>query len=391
MTEPIVADLAGHVLAPDGPLLRDHVRKPKRRSAHYMERYDRTTLFYDCVRLPDRGSYLFSAPRMLNLRRPFLDGLRIGGQKPQRVRRRVWLRCEQIEVTAPESAVTIDMGDGPVRIAARPSVAETFAGRRSLLAVNKNNALDWIEDWASFYARAHGADAVVLFDNGSTDYDAQDIADRLSRVSGIAQTAVFRAPYPYGPTDGAKPLEISPRFFQTGMLNIARREALSRAAGVLSVDIDEIARSTDGSRLFDMAARHPLGMVTIQGSWVYPEPGTAGAVGHGAHAWRRDPDRKCNRKWCLRPDGLMSRFGWAVHQIGGVAQNLFTNQNRVGLLHCFGTSTGWKAKRLELPAPLKHDPELAQFMTTEFPDRPERSRALSPEPPAPETFPAATS
>ncbi|MFV0244749.1 MAG: hypothetical protein ACK5IB_07000 [Qingshengfaniella sp.] len=362
-----VIPLAGLVLDPDGPLLRDHVRKPHRHTPHYLERYDRTTLFYDCVHLSERGSYLFTAPRFLNLWDPFRDGLRIGGTRPKRIRRRKWLRCEQIEVFAPEGEVSVEIGGTRHVIAARQGLAPGFAGTNALVSMNKNNALPWIRDWASYYARAHGANAAVLFDNGSTDYTVQDLADTLTEVPGIDRAVVFSAPYPYGPTDRSNKLEISPRFFQTSMLNIARRDPLARARAVLNVDIDEIARSHTGARIFDLAVQHRLGMATIQGSWVYPAPGTDGAADHADHIWRRVPDRKCNRKWCLRPGGVMDRFGWAVHQIGGILQNLFTDQDEVGLLHCHATSTGWKAKRLNLPTPLDRDPDLADFMAKAFP------------------------
>lgn len=362
-----VTPLAGFTLDPDGPILRDHVRKPDRWSEHYLERFDRTTLFYDCVRLEDRGSYVFTAPRFLNLWKPFRDGLRIDGQKPRRIKRRKWLRCEQVEVFGPKGEMTLHFAGADHVLEPRDSLQTDFAGKNALVAVNKNNALEWIRDWAAFYARAHGANAVTLFDNGSTQYTPQDIADTLGNVEGIDSIAIFSAPYPYGPTDRANKLEVSPRFFQSGMLNIARRDALAQARAVLSVDIDEIARSAGGTSVFDLAVKHPLGMVTIQGSWVYPSPDTTGAVPHGAHVWRRVPDRKCNRKWCMRPGGAMDGFGWAVHQIGGVLQNLFTEQKDVGLLHCHGTSTGWKSKRLSLPEELEKDPELVAFMATYFP------------------------
>jgi len=113
-----VAAVCGRVLPADGELLRDHVRPPARRSEHYLARYDRTTLYYDCVYLPERGTYLFTAPRLLNLWRPFRSGLAVAGAPVRRVRRRTWLRCEQVEVAAAPGALTLDLGTGPEPVAA---------------------------------------------------------------------------------------------------------------------------------------------------------------------------------------------------------------------------------------------------------------------------------
>ena len=364
--------LDGRILPADGALLRDHVRPEARRSDHYLERYDRTTLWYDCVYLADRGSYLFTAPRFLNLWAPFRRGLAIDGRPVRRLRRRTWLRCEQVEVTAPRGTLSLDLGDGRVPVPARDATGAGFAGLNCLVAVNKNNALDWIADWAGYHARAHGAEGVVLFDNGSTAYAPEAIAERLATVPGLARAVVFRAPYPYGPGDRSLRHEVSPRFFQTAMLNLARRDPLSRARAVLSIDIDEVIlppAAAVGGSVFDAACRHWLGLVTIQGSWVHPAADTGGPVGQGAHHWREDPDRATNQKWAIRPGGPMDRFGWGVHRVDEVFQNLLTRQDRFRLLHCRGTSTGWKARRFDAPAKLVRDPDLAAFMAANFPDR----------------------
>ena len=65
----------------------------------------------------------------------------------------------------------------------------------------------------------------------------------------------------------------------------------------------------------------------------------------------------------------MDRFGWGVHRVDEVFQNLLTRQDRFRLLHCRGTSTGWKARRFDAPAKLVRDPDLAAFMEANFPDR----------------------
>ena len=62
----------------------------------------------------------------------------------------------------------------------------------------------------------------------------------------------------------------------------------------------------------------------------------------------------------------MDRFGWAVHRVDEVFQSLLTQQTDFGLLHCRGTSTGWKAKRFDLPKNLVRDDALVAFMAAHF-------------------------
>lgn len=362
-----VVPLGGLRLPREAGILRRHVRPAHRRSAQYLDRYDRHTLFYDCVLRPDGAGCVMTAPRLLNLWPLIRDGLRdeAGPVRPRR--RRIWLRCEQIELPAPRGPLTLTLPDGPRRIAVRESLAARFAGLDCLVAVNRDNALDWIANWAGWHARHHGTAGVVIFDNGSTAYAPAEIAARLAGIAGLRQVAVISAPFPYGPADRSGRLEVSPRFFQTAMLNLARRDALAHARSVLSVDIDELVQSHDGQRVHDLAVRHPLGMVTVEGVWIYPPQGTPVPAPQDAHVCRTTPDARCNRKWCLRPGGAMDRFGWAVHHIGGVLQDLFTRQRACTLLHCRACSTGWKTARLKMPKGLRRDPALAALMQRSLP------------------------
>lgn len=358
-----IAPLAGMRLPEDGPHLREHVRPEERQSADYAALYDRTTLYYDCVALPGDAACLFTAPRFLNLWPLFRDGLRAGGVPVRRLRRRRWLRCEQVEVATTASSLTLDLGAGPAPVTLRAPETDAFAGRDCLVAVNRDNALDWIAEWARLHACHHGATGAVIIDNGSTRYAPDDVAATLAGVPGIAAALVYSAPFPYGPADRGGRFDISPRFFQTAMLNLARRDALARARAVLSIDIDEVVLPPGApgapETVFDAARAHPLGLVSIPGDWVYPPPGTDGPAPQQAHRFRAVPARSTNPKWCVRPGSLMDRMGWAVHRFDEVLHPLATRQRRFRLAHCRAASTGWKGKRYRVPRSVREDPALA--------------------------------
>ena len=62
----------------------------------------------------------------------------------------------------------------------RPNCSEIFRGRRVVLAMSRDNELQWIKDWVLFVVRNHGADAVLLYDNASTKYGAEQLSARQS-------------------------------------------------------------------------------------------------------------------------------------------------------------------------------------------------------------------
>lgn len=364
MTPAIVTGLTGFTL-PGGGLLRDHTRPPEQRTDAYLTRFDRHTLYYDCVYQPARGQYLFTAPPLSNLWEPFRDGLRNDGKPVRQVKRTQFKGWEQIELAAPRGALTFTLDGTEHRVATRDALSPYFKGLNAVLTVSRNNPLDWIRDWATYYVGAHGLEAVLFFDNGSDLYGPQEIAQTLSAVDGLKTIAVLTAPYPYGPTAGWQggPTE---SYLQSAMLNLARRDGLSDARAALNVDIDEIVLKKSDVTVFDAAVRRPNSLVKIHGSWAFPGPETPVPAPQRAHVWRTDPRWRCPQKWCAVPRGLFSRFGWSPHHVGGKLVKLVFKDPRFEFAHCRGTSTSWKESRLEMPE-VVFDTELADVMSRYIP------------------------
>lgn len=365
-----IIPLSGYRLPLSGAHHRKYTRPASRRTPHYLERYDAHTLFYDCVYLDDEGGFLFTAPRFLNLWPLFRAGLRLHGQPVRKLNRRTWLRCEQVFVPGPKGALSLMIDGTFVNFTVRSSLGDEFDNLDCLVAVSKNNDISWICNWGKFHAAAQGTQGIVLFDNGSTDYALGDLADRLAAETGVQRIVIFSAPFPYGPADRSGRFDVSPRFFQSAMLNLARRDAFARAAGVLSVDIDELVTGPGAQTIYEKTRRNPLGMCTIRGSWVYADPQQTGSAGQEAHVYRASPERPCNFKWCMRPQGVMAQvFGWSVHKVGGALQHLFTHQRDHHMLHCRATSTSWKSDRTKMPANLVFSDDLQSLMARHFGDR----------------------
>ena len=187
-----IVALSGIVLDPGAGVLRDFTAAPEHRDAAYLANYDNTTLVYDAVwSAPDRA-VVMTAPSFLNLWDPFRATLRLDGQPVGRLKRLTGRASEQVVIpaSARPGQVSVEIGGRAYLLAVRDGLAARFRGLNTLLAMNRDNPLDWIAEWARFHADRHGAQAVVIADNDSRTYGAADLAACLDVVPGIRAAVV---------------------------------------------------------------------------------------------------------------------------------------------------------------------------------------------------------
>lgn len=105
------------------------------------------------------------------------------------------------------------------------------AGKRCLVAIQKNNNVRWIKDWIHHYKNNYGIDEVYIYDNGSQNVDELELS-----LDGLAK--VIRWDFLFGPAE-------SPRncFAQVGALNHCMLK-YSNDAVVFNFDIDELLISS---------------------------------------------------------------------------------------------------------------------------------------------------
>jgi hypothetical protein len=279
---------------------------------------------------------------------------------------------------APSGSTGIEMQVGHERFELplqRNSAAE-LAGRRVMFTMSKDNELAWIREWAHYHAAIQGADAVVLFDNGSTRYAPDEIEATLRTVNGIRKAAVISWPYRYGATDLV--VLSNPYyglFLQIAAMSVALRRYAGRAFGLLNCDIDELAATPPGSNVFDLAHHSPHGLVVTRGQFVEAVPTTRpdGAVfTHRNYlSRRRDPLTRLSRprKWALDPNRpWVADLGIHpyMHWIEGC--RWFQKTQPPGMFHWHfrGINTNWKENRTDTshlgPADLELDRRFAAIV-----------------------------
>ncbi len=347
-------------------LRRDMPAPPERRKKGYAETFDALTLVYDCFYDDAARQVVLVCPRLLNLWPLLRDGLSINGESVgARLRRTKMLRVEILRIASPDrpDTVTLSVAGESLTLPVGSTELECFQDRNVLMAISKNNPIEWIEDWVRYHVSAHRADALLLIDNGSTAYTVEELLSRLSALSGLQTVRILPAPFPYGGPSGGR-FHPPAKFLQTSMFNVAQLRFLHFARAVLSVDIDELVSPAAGS-IFDAAVRSAFGMVSFFGHWVYP-PRAGTARPQRAHAMRRGRKMIANPKWCVVPNSLAGRFSWAIHRPGGVFYPL-TIRRRFRYWHCYATSTSWKSNRTRRIRDLSPCPELTSALCDHLP------------------------
>ncbi|RKF13517.1 hypothetical protein D6850_14565 [Roseovarius spongiae] len=309
--------------------------------------FDDATLFYDVFRSGAPDTVYAVGPPLKQTFRRFLKraALTLDGVPAKMREISQSRRASILEITAPvRTPVTLGISHPQLSfsIAIAPDNLHRYADRRAMFTLSRNNTLEWVRDWARFHVETQGVEAIVLFDNASDIYHADALAEVLDKIDGLATFDVVPAPFQYGPIGLGRELT-SARYLQFGVFEITRLRFLQDAAGVLNMDIDEMAYTPKGATVFDIAADTDAGFLTLPGSWRYPEPGAP--MMHGAHTMRHSGEEEpMYPKWCLLPRGPHLGKSWRTHGLKGVPDQV---EEGCGFFHCRMISESWHYDRSE--------------------------------------------
>jgi len=247
------------------------------------------------------------------------------------------------------------------------SYVEEFSSLNGIYTISLNNRLDWISDWLNYYVKMHGAETVVLSDNGSTDYSLSDLRRTLADVPGLRKVAILRARYPFGPT-AANKAGYASLFLQRSLAELGRLRFFAKARAVVNADIDELFHSFDGKSVFDATVASTCGYLRANAEWAYAlEPGPNGYARHCTHSHVSATGKpKANRKWCVAPNGPQRGKQWLTHFLDSSKDPVDPN---FLIWHFRQVSTGWKFDRSISEQNLVLSPELVEAMRDAFPAR----------------------
>lgn len=354
------------IVLPPAGRKRESPRRSEERPTGYQDEFDDSTLFYDVIRTHHNGLPQFTAigPPLFNLYALWSEA-RLDGRAASSLISMSYLRdrccdlwveyqtAEQVEVCLPCASF---------RVHVQAAMPELYRNKRVLYTLSKNNHITWIVDWARFHAANHGANAVLLYDNGSTLYSAGDLEQALrSALSGM-EVNVVAWPYKYGP-QGFTPFSgWDSDFCQYGAFHDARFRFLTEAASVLNCDIDELVVSMRGSSIFEATEADPYGYIPFIGGWIANAlPAMDPLEGSGPRRLRHEDYKYLELaepeelpvnvpgphasppKWCVVPGKCDLSQQWRTHDVSGMPYG--DTSNWFSYRHFRAVSTSWKYPR----------------------------------------------
>ena len=349
---------------------RESIRPVEFRQPGFDEAFDASTLFYDLVwsRVKHRNNLIFICPSFFNLFPSFYGG-RIGGKPLASTISNYYLRDTCADVWIPNwdsDTVELEFDFGSYRLTPQNSATHLYQGKRVLYTLSKDNEVSWIIDWVQFHARNHGANAVLIYDNASTQYAGEDLERSLREAFPGFEINVVDWPYKYGP-QGFKGGWWDSSFCQAAAFQDARFRFLDSASSVLNLDIDELVVSEKGESVFDITEKSRNGCTIFNGRWIssvttgtHPDLNSPSDFRHDYFRYLKRTEPACPKKWCVVPRRCRLDEHWGAHTVSGLDLPS-SYSDSFSYRHFQSMATNWKYQRVR---PVVFDPKLHLFDET---------------------------
>jgi hypothetical protein len=339
---PVIAHDSRHVVCRTNPvslsdftgLRRQPTRPVQFRGEHFDRDFDNNTLIYDAVQV-SRSQVALFAPPFFNLARDIAATSFSTGSEKYSPRARHLDRHAQLWLDIPENSGPVQAAGklGTFEVPVSPNDSQMFRDCRVIFTMSKDNPIEWILDWVRFNRDIHGADAVLIYDNGSSAYNSATLSAALRSVSGIRCSVVMEWPFKYGPQGANSWDHWDSDFCQLGAWEHARWRFLQEARSVMNSDIDELVLSETNRSVFEAAEQSRTGLVRYRGRWIIGiDDGVRDDTRQGPHrhfdfsvlmppkyefrklVMRRDAN-ECLPKWTAVPSRCPVNAQWHVHSI----------------------------------------------------------------------------
>ena len=334
----------------------DPLREPPRpialRNENYEDKFDFTTLFYDCFWNTRQDAVIMIGPPPFNLRQDLeiqITAYPSGTRCERRSIGSVSLTRVVVKVPTGTTAIIIKAGRTDFYVVPQPNLSTLFRERRVVMAISKDNETEWIRDWITFYRKKHDCSGILIYDNQSKLYSTTELYDRLAPSNAELLTVIVPWNFRYGVDDyrtSISYLMADGLYCQKGMLEHARFRFLENAKSVLNVDIDELVLAERDASVFSIAEKSETGLISIKGKWVenFASLASGGPPRHKFFVHLEQSDNcGCEPKWAVVPQRVPYEAQWFVHFIYGMSAS--EPEEAVELRHFKAINTNWNLDR----------------------------------------------
>ncbi|MFJ2617865.1 polysaccharide pyruvyl transferase family protein [Glutamicibacter sp. NPDC087344] len=347
-----IVTLSPLTLEPGNSVFRKPPRPINQQQPDYLEKFDSQTIFYDAFH--DGENIRFSGPPLLNLaeyvgpenfqsgHRPPIEGKFCDLDRTQSS----WIRFDHR---------TNDVLFTGLGIQHKLSIGESFldvmTSRNVLVTKSKNNDLEWIRDWIKFHVEVQEINAVLLYDNSSSDYDSLALMDMMRKIEGLEVGVVVEWPFKFGPQggnwEGMNNAPWDSDFTEYSILEHARHRFLKKANLVISADIDELVMSNGGQSVLHIIDELQTGGIAYSGRWINnvlidENLNSSGTTSFGSFGYFDPREAPTTQKWSILPRLTTTASQWKTHSLAGYK---LTKTDLVTHRHFRGISNNWKTAR----------------------------------------------
>lgn len=338
----------------------------------YLEKYDSDTVVYDACRIG--SDVVLTCPPLLDLEERFATALSESLSEFVEVDISHLDRVSIVKLKnfpADVKYLAFEVEGWSFRGDINAERLADYAGKTVLFTKSKNNDLTWIEDWVKYHVANHGVNAVLLYDNGSTDYPAAEVLRAIS-VEGVDVATVVEWPFKFGPQGGKwsgpakRPWDSD--YCEYAIIEHARRKYLSSADVVIGHDIDELLVIEDGRTLQQVLEACKADYLTYSGLWIEDiRDDLERPPSFADYLYAESKGSPTTRKWVAQPIRINAAKQWRTHSVTGSSPEVSAVLKH---RHFKGITTNWKwdrAKPRRTPSATQVvDYTLVRFMERAF-------------------------